>query len=126
MQVEGRALAKKRMPGAETGGSKDLARLRWRAPRPSGKGGDVRVFPVSFLSSLHFCRLLIALNVPLSAECEPDKSNRQQDDAGYDQPMWISHLSIPSSPSFSLLEYLRTTFCAAPAARGRGDYDNSF
>jgi hypothetical protein len=67
---------------------------------------------------------MIGLSVPVSAECEPDKSNRHQNGAGYDQPMWISHLSIPNS--FSLLEYLRTTFRAAPAARGRGDYDISF
>jgi len=45
---------------------------------------------------------MIGLNVPVSAECEPDKSNRQQDGAGYDQPMRISHLST-SLRSFSLL-----------------------
>jgi hypothetical protein len=61
---------------------------------------------------------MIGLTVPVSAECEPDKSNRQQDGAGYDQPMWISHLST-SFRSFSLLEYLRTTFRAVPAAQGR-------
>jgi hypothetical protein len=49
-------------------------------------------------------RLLIGLNVPVSAESEPDKSNRHQDGAGYDHPMWIFHLG--------------TTFRAAPAARG--------
>jgi hypothetical protein len=60
-------------------------------------------------------------------ECEPDKSNRQQDGAGYDQPMWISHLKHSQlSRRFSLLEYLRTTFRAAPVARRRGDYDCSF
>ena len=60
---------------------------------------------------------MIGLNVLVSAEYEPDKSNRYQDGAGYDQPMWIFHLGIPSSRSFSLLEYLRTAFRAAPAAR---------
>lgn len=69
---------------------------------------------------------MIGLNVPVSAECEPDKSNRQQDGASYDQPMRISDLST-SLRSFSLLEYLRTTFRAVPAARGPpGDYDCSF
>jgi hypothetical protein len=68
---------------------------------------------------------LIGLNVAVSAEaeCEPDKSNRHHDGAGYDHPMWISHLGIPSFRSFALaasrsFEYLRTTFRAAPAARG--------
>jgi hypothetical protein len=42
---------------------------------------------------------LIGLNVPASAHCEPYKSDRHQDGAGYDHPMWISHLGIPSSPS---------------------------
>jgi hypothetical protein len=98
-----------------------LARLRWQAgAMAKGKGGDVRVSPVSFPICHQFRRLMI------SAECEPDKSNGHQNGAGYDQPMWISHLSIPSSRSFSLLEYLRTTFRAAPAAPGRGDYDINF
>jgi hypothetical protein len=56
---------------------------------------------------------MIGLTVPVSAECEPDKSNRQQNGAGYHQPMWISHLS---TPSFALLEYRRTTFRVAPDA----------
>lgn len=100
--------------------------VRRRAPWPSGRGGDVRIFPVLFLISLHFRPLMIGLNVPVSAECEPDKSNRQQDGASYDQPMRISDLST-SLRSFSLLEYLRTTFRAVPAARGPpGDYDCSF
>jgi hypothetical protein len=62
----------------------------------------------------------------ISAECEPDKSNRHQNSAGYDQPMWISHLSILWLPQLLAPEYLRTTFRAAPAARGSGDYDISF
>jgi hypothetical protein len=78
-----------------------LARLRWRPPWPRGKGVGVRVSPVSFPICLHFRRLVIGLTVPVSAEYEPDKSNRQKDGAGYDQPMWIFHLSIPSSRSFS-------------------------
>jgi hypothetical protein len=44
---------------------------------------------------------MIGLNVPVSAECEPDKSDRHQDGPGYDQPMGIIHLSVPSSRSFS-------------------------
>ena len=104
-----------------------LARFRWQAPWPRGKGGDVRLSPVSFPICLHLRRLIIGLNVPVSVECEPDKSNRQQDGAGYDQPMWISHLKHSQlSRRFSLLECLRTTFRAAPAARRRGDSDCSF
>jgi hypothetical protein len=64
-------------------------------------------------------RLIIGLNVPLSVECEPDKSNRQQNGAGYDQPMWIFHLKwiihlkhSQLSRRFWLLEYLRTTHSA--------------
>ena len=73
-----------------------------------GEGGGVRVSPVSFPICLHFRRLMIGLNVLVSSECESDKSDRHQDGAGYDQPMWIFHLSIPSSRSpssrsFSLL-----------------------
>jgi hypothetical protein len=34
---------------------------------------------------------MIALTVPVSAECEPDKSNRHQDGSGYHQPMRILH-----------------------------------
>jgi hypothetical protein len=52
---------------------------------------------------------MMGLNVPVSAECEPDKSNRDQDDAGNDQPMWIFHLSIPrsrSSRSLSISHYI--------------------
>jgi hypothetical protein len=90
-------------------GQRSLARLRWRTRWPRGKGGGVGVSPVSFPICLDFRRLMIGLNVPVSAECEPDKSDRHQDGAGYDKPMWIFHLSIPSSRSFSLLEYLRTT-----------------
>src|SRR5882672_1435952 len=68
-----------------------LAHLRWRAPRPRGNGGCVRVSPVVSPVSLPIClqfrRLLIGLNVTVAAEREPDKSNRHQDSAGYDQPM---------------------------------------
>src|ERR1700730_7728014 len=106
------------MPVRAHDGQGILARLKWRARWPRGKGGGVGVSPVSFPIFLHFRRLLIGLNVPVSAGCEPDKSNRHQGGAGYDQPMWIFHLSIPSSRSVSLLEYLRTTFRAAPAAQG--------
>jgi hypothetical protein len=51
-----------------------LARLRWRARRPRGRGGCVRVLPVPIC--LHFRRLLTGLNVTVPAEREPDKSNR--------------------------------------------------
>ena len=105
------------MPVRANDGQGILARLRWRA-WPRGMGGGVGVAPVSFPTCLHFRRLMIELNDPVSAEYEPDKSNRQRDGAGYDQPMWIFHLSIPSSRSFSLLEYHRTTFRVAPRARG--------
>jgi hypothetical protein len=104
-----------------------LARLRWRAPWPRWKGVGVGGSTVvRFPICLHFRRLMIGLNVPASAECEPDKSNRQQGGAGNDQPMWIFHLSIPSSRSFSLLEYLsKTTSRSAPGSRLR-DYDRYF
>jgi hypothetical protein len=82
--------------------------LRWRARWPRGKGGGVGVSPVSFPICRHFRRLMIALTVPVSAECEPDKSNRHQDGSGYHQPMRIFHLSIPNSRSVSLLEYSRS------------------
>jgi hypothetical protein len=68
-----------------------LARLRWRARWPRGRGGCVRVLPVvspvSIPIRLRFRRLLIGLNVTVAAECEPDKSNRHQNGAGCDQPM---------------------------------------
>ena len=71
--------------------------MRW----PSGKGDDVRVSPVPFRICHHFRRLMIGLNIPVSAECEPDQSNRHQGGTRYDQPMRIIHLRIPGSRSFS-------------------------
>ena len=63
----------------------------WLAPWLIGKGGDVRVSPFSFFISLHFRRLMIGVDVPVSVECHPDKSNRHQDGSSYHQPMWILH-----------------------------------
>jgi hypothetical protein len=84
-------------PNAMTGQG-ILVRMRWRVPWPRGKVGDIRVSLVSFPICLRFRRLMIGLDVPVSAECEPDKSNRHEDSASYDQPIWIvSHLSVPSS-----------------------------
>src|SRR5438132_399384 len=72
--------------------------MRWRLPWPRGKGGDIRVSLVSFPICLHFRRLMIGLDVAVSAEYEPDKSNRHEDSARYDQPIWIvSHLSVSAS-----------------------------
>jgi hypothetical protein len=95
-----------------------LARLRWRAPWPGGKGGGVRVWPVSFPICPHFRRLLIGLNVPASAEYEPDKPDRHQDGACDHQPMWISHLGISSSPN-SLSFRLLLNISALHSARRR-------
>jgi hypothetical protein len=44
---------------------------------------------VSFPICFHFRRLIIGLDVPVSSECEPDKSNRHKSSASYDQPIWI-------------------------------------
>jgi hypothetical protein len=71
-------------PHAATGELRILARFRRQAPWPRGKGGDVRFSPASFPICLRLRRLVIGLNVPVSVEREPDKSNRQQDGAGYD------------------------------------------
>ena len=91
-----------------------LARLRRLVRWPSGKGDDVRVSPVPFRICHHFRRLMIGLNIPVSAECEPDQSNRHQGGTRYDQPMRIIHLSIPGSRSFS-------PPLPTPPARSRGD-----
>jgi hypothetical protein len=41
---------------------------------------------------------MIGSDVPVSAECEPDKPNRYEDSPSDDQPIWIVfHLSVPSS-----------------------------
>ena len=88
-------------------------------PWPSGKGNDVQVSPVPFHICHHFHRLMIGLNIPVSAEREPDQSNRHQGGACYDQPIRIIHLSIPGSRSFSLPS-------PKPPAQSHGDYYHVF
>jgi hypothetical protein len=105
------------------------ARLRRRARRPRGSGGCVRVSPVPIC--LHFRQLLIGLNVTVAAEQEPDKSNRHQDGAGYDQPVWILHFGIPGSrPALArLLVPLNISalrFARRPRHEAPRDHDCSF
>jgi hypothetical protein len=101
-----------------------LARLRWRALRP---GGRVVLYDSS-PSRFQFALISVGSwlgSATLLRRNKPDKSDRDQDDACDDQPMWISHLAIPSSPGLSQLSALSsrsfsrvTTIRAAPAERG--------
>jgi len=69
---------------------------------------------------------MMGLSVPVSAECEPDKSNRYQDDAGDNQPMWIFHLSIPGSRSSRSLSISALHYARRLHHEPCGDYDCSF
>src|SRR5258705_13317588 len=76
-------------PSAPTLQAGDLARFRWRAPWPRGKGADVRVSLISFPVRLHFRRLMIRLNVPVSMKGKADKPDRHKDGSGHHHPMGI-------------------------------------
>ena len=86
-----------RATGAHDQADRDAAHagdlFGWQAPWPRGKGRDVRVSPVSLPICFHFRRFLIGFNAPVSAKCKPAKSNRDQDGAGYHQPVRKLHRS---------------------------------